>query len=100
MQTEKLILKRLSDGNFILMDNSEIKEGDWLLDTTDNTIWNCHKDMSNSLFPECKKIIRSTIRDAYGQIPSGLSLSETRELVGDKTELEVYFDEQGKLKLV
>lgn len=53
-------IMKIKEDHYIVVDDSEIKEGDWLLDTTDNTIWDCYKDMSISLFPECKKITHST----------------------------------------
>ena len=40
----------------------EIKENDWFLDITDNTLWKnqVNEGMSKTLFPECGKIILTT----------------------------------------
>lgn len=83
-------LIKINTDHYVVVDDSEIKEGDWLLDITDNTIWNCHKDMPNSLFPECKKITHSTepidkslfFTDRVWGCER-LSLGEVKELIGE-----------------
>jgi hypothetical protein len=50
--------KIINNGQYLLVvSDDEIKEGDWILDTTDNSIWDCYKDMPKNIFSECKKII-------------------------------------------
>lgn len=81
-------LIKINIDHYVVVDDSQIKDGDWLLDTTDNTIWYCHKDMP-SLFPECKKITHSTqpleyedntyTYDKVKYIP----LSYIKELIGE-----------------
>jgi hypothetical protein len=48
--------------NIYITSDEEIKEGNWFLDITDNTLWRnmVIEDMSKTLFPECKKIILTT----------------------------------------
>jgi len=72
---------KLKEDHYVVVDDSKIKEGDWLLDTTDNTIWGCYKDMSIYLFPECKKITHST--RPFGGSATAISLHEVKELIGE-----------------
>ena len=52
----------LIEHHLYFLSDEEIKDGDWFIDTTDNTLWqNKHKkSMKKSIFPECKKIIATT----------------------------------------
>jgi hypothetical protein len=113
-------LIKISSDHYIIVDDSEIKEGDWVLDVYDNSI----KLISNTVILPLdkdywKKITHSTqpIEQYYGAADGTipfvyhkiieLLLSEVKELIGEKswkgyidgTEWEVEFID-GKLKLI
>lgn len=92
---------KINTDHYVVVDDSEIKEGDWLLDITDNTIWDCHKDMPNSLFPECKKITHSTQPLEYDEDNTYtydkvkyIPLSYIKELIGE-VDVEKKAREEG-----
>jgi hypothetical protein len=82
-EKQEIKLARLKDGNFVLFVIDDVKVGDYFLDRGYENMLICTRD-SIGVF---RKVIRTTYLDAYGQIPSGLSLSEMRELV---SEVDVY----------
>lgn len=55
----------IENRNIHITSDEEIKEGDWFMDISDNSIWkNEHSGkMVKSIFPECKKIILTTDQD-------------------------------------
>lgn len=96
----KQTLIKITDDHYVVVDDSEIKKGDWVLDVYDNSI----KLIPNTVILPLdkdywKKVTHSTniITNSMGI----LYLSEIKELIGgvDETEWEVTFDEQGKLRL-
>lgn len=102
-------LIKINKDHYVVVDDSEIQEGDWLLDTTDNTIWGCYKDMSISLFPECKKITHSTQPLEKGTTIHGIEhkrwvyvkyidLSEVKELI-DEVDVEKKADEKYPISM-
>ena len=100
-EKQEIKLARLKDGNFVLFVIDDVKVGDYFLDRGYENMLICERD-SIGVF---RKVIRTTYLDAYGQIPSGLNFHDVEELIGEvgvektKTEWEVEFNNDGKLKL-
>ena len=76
-----MILKKIDISHFVLLDNSILEHNDWYFDIQTNEInlWSFNQQQSDRF----KKIIRSTIIDAYGRYPSGLNLEQIRDIVGE-----------------
>lgn len=76
-----MILKKIDISHFVLLDNSILEHNDWYFDMQTNEInlWSFNQQQSDRF----KKIIRSTIIDAYGRYPSGLNLEQIRDIVGE-----------------
>lgn len=104
-------MKKLSEDHYIVMDDSEIKEGDWYYDSNDveSLIPIYQRSQQFADYSGCKKITRSTQPIEYEVVdvtPTGdaiegyvydkiqeLSLSEVKELLGE-VDVEKKADEE------
>lgn len=74
-------LIKLSDIHYVVVDDSEIKEGDWFINETNNIEQGISNYPYKSLSPECKKITHSTNID-WNEVYY-IPLSEVKELIGE-----------------
>ena len=147
----KQTLIKLSDTHYIVVDDSEIKEGDWYYDFIYNKIDKCNLYIGKH--NTCKKVTHSTqpleegitihniehkrwvyikyidlleVKELFGEVDVekemispypmdtqndvdwcngyqrgyNQAIEDNKEFIKKPTEWEVYFDENGKLKLV
>lgn len=76
-------LIKIKTDHFIIVDDSEFEEGDFVFNDYNKTIIKYSAGHGIGL---CKKITHSTTTanlDVYGQTPVGLLLQEVKELIGD-----------------
>lgn len=82
-------LIKINTDHYVVVDDSEIKEGDYFLSGNNNILHYAKgytPEDTNDRGLNCKKITHSTTTanlDVYGQTPIGLSLSEVKELIGE-----------------
>lgn len=86
----KMKLIKINPDHYIIVDDSEIREGDWFINETNNIEQGIGNYPYKSLSPECKKITHSTQPleyspkiGKYWNKVQPVSLSEIKELIGE-----------------
>ena len=88
-------LIKINIDHYVVVDDSEIKEGDWFINETNNIEQGIGNYPYKSLSPECKKITPSTQPLEGVEL---LSLSEVKKLIGEvdvEKKAEKWFESQG-----